>query len=262
MPTGGTGDGIASVKRALLLLEELGEAGNLGATDLAARLGTTKATSFRLARTLQAQGYVVQNPDSTYRLGPSCLTLGDGARRGMDLHVGLRPILEALHALTDETVQLTVLSGREVIYLDQMLSPKPVLSVSKIGARSPAHCASPGLALLAAMTDDHLEAFLLGPLEGYTERTITDPDALRAEIAVGRKRGYSVNRGGYRLDVGGVGAAVLDHQAQPVAAISVCVPVYRLEQVDIGELGSHVRRAAAEGSRSLGLRSDVGEPAA
>ena len=262
MPKGGTGDGIASVKRALLLLEELAEAGSLGATDLAGRLGTTKATSFRLARTLQAQGYVVQNPDSTYRLGPRCLTLGDSARRGMDLRGGLRPILEALHALTDETVQLTVLSGREVIYLDQLLSPKPVLSVSQIGARSPAHCVSPGLALLAAMPDDHLEAFLLGPLERYTDRTITDPEALRAEITAGRRRGYSVNRGGYRPDVGGVGAAILDHQAKPVAAISVCVPTYRLEQVDVGQLGSHARRAAGEASRSLGLRGEAVAPVA
>jgi DNA-binding IclR family transcriptional regulator len=262
MPNSGTEDGIASVMRALLLLEELSESGSLGATDLASRLGTTKATSFRLARTLQARGYVVQGSDSRYRLGPSCLTLGDRARQGMDLRIGLRPTLEALHALTDETVQLTVLSGREVIYLDQLLSPKPVLSVSQIGARSPAHCVSPGLALLAALPDDHLEAFLLGPLERHTDRTITAPDALRAEIAAARRRGYTVNLGGYRPDVGGVGAAILDHQAKPVAAVSVCVPTYRLEQMDLGQLGSHVRRAATEASESLGLRRKIADPVA
>ena len=262
MPKRGTENGIASVNRALLLLEELAEAGSLGATELAGRLDTTKTTSFRLARTLQARGYVVQDPDSTYRLGPRCLTLGDSARRGMDLRAGLRPTLEALHALTEETIQLTVLSGREVIYLDQLLSPKPVLSVSQIGARSPAHCVSPGLALLAALPDDDLEAFLLGPLERHTDRTITDPDALRAEIAAARRRGYTVNLGGYRPDVGGVGAAILDHQANPVAAISVCVPTYRLERLDLGQLGSHVRRAANEASESLGLRRKFAEPAA
>jgi DNA-binding IclR family transcriptional regulator len=262
VPHDGTRDGVGSVDRALHLLEELAEEGSLGATDLAARLGTAKATAFRLARTLQGRGYVVQDPDATYRLGPSCLRLGDAARGGMDLRIGMRPILEALHAVTDETVQLTILSGREVIYLDQLLSPKPVLSVSKIGARSPAHGVSPGLALLAAMTDDQLEAFLLGPLDRYTDDTITDPERLRAEIALVRKRSYAVNRGGYRPDVGGVGAAILDHHAQPVAAISVCVPVYRLDQMEIGELGSHVRRAAAEASRSLGLRGAMAEPMA
>jgi DNA-binding IclR family transcriptional regulator len=240
-------------------LEELAEEGALGATDLAARLGTAKATAFRLARTLQHRGYVVQDPDATYRLGPSCLRLGDAARGGMDLRIGVRPILEALHAVTDETVQLTILSGREVIYLDQLLSPKPVLSVSTIGARSPAHAVSPGLALLAALSHDQLEAVLLGALDRYTDQTITDPERLRAEIELIRKRGYAVNRGGYRRDVGGVGAAILDYKTQPVAAISVCVPVYRLDQMEIGQLGLHVRRAAAEASRSLGLRSDVAE---
>jgi DNA-binding IclR family transcriptional regulator len=262
VPQHGSHDGVGSVGRALQLLEELAQEGSLGATDLAARLGTAKATAFRLARTLQGRGYVVQDPDATYRLGPSCLRLGDAARGGMDLRVGMRPILEALHAVTEETIQLTILSGREVIYLDQLLSPKPVLSVSRIGARSPAHGVSPGLALLAALSDDQLEAFLLEPLDRYTDSTITDPERLRAEIAIIRRRGYAVNRGGFRQDVGGVGAAVLDHHAHPVAAISVCVPVYRLDQMQIGELGSHVRRAAAQASRSLGLRGEVAGPTA
>jgi DNA-binding IclR family transcriptional regulator len=247
-------DGVSSVERALSLLEHLGEGGNLGATELAARLGVAKATAFRLARTLQRCGYVVQDPDATYRLGPRCLTLAAGAASRIDLRTELRPVLEALHAVTDETIQLTVLSGRDVIYIEQLLSRQPVLSVSTIGGRSPPHCVSPGLAQLAAMNEDQLEAFLVEPLQRYTDSTITDPDRLREELAAIRRRGYAVNRGGFRPDVGGTGAIIRDHQGRPAAAISVCVPMFRFDRMDIAVLGAHVRRAAAEASRSLGLR--------
>ena len=81
VPQGETQNGLSSVDRALRLLDELAEHGPLGATELANRLGTAKATAFRLARTLQARGYVVQNADSSYRLGPALPDAGDRRAR-------------------------------------------------------------------------------------------------------------------------------------------------------------------------------------
>ena len=90
------GNGLSSVDRALRLLEELARHGPLGATELANRTGCAKATAFRLARTLQARGFVVQNQDSSYRLGPRCLLLATGVHTSFDVRREALPAMEAL----------------------------------------------------------------------------------------------------------------------------------------------------------------------
>jgi len=253
VPDGETQNGLSSVDRALRLLDELAEHGPLGATDLANRLGTAKATAFRLARTLQARGYVVQNPDASYRLGPRCLLLATGVHASLDLRRDLMPVLESLHAATDETVQLTTLDGADVVYVEQLVSPKPVLSVGQPGGRSPAHCVSGGLAQLAAAPATTVDELLSRPLHRYTDATIATPTALRRELQAVRERGYAINRGAFRPDVGGVGAAVLGAHGRPVAAINICVPLYRLEALGVERLGELVARAAADAGRLLGM---------
>jgi DNA-binding IclR family transcriptional regulator len=253
VPEAETHNGLSSVDRALRLLDELAEHGPLGATELANRLGTAKATAFRLARTLQARGYVVQNPDSSYRLGPRCLLLATGVHASLDLRRELLPVLEGLHAATDETVQLTTLDGADVVYVEQLVSPKPVLSVGQMGSRSPAHCVSGGLAQLAMAPPAAVDALLARPLHRYTEATITAPGVLRRELQAVRERGYAINRGAFRPDVGGVGAAVLGAHGRPVAAINICVPLYRLEALGVERLGELVARAAVDAGRLLGV---------
>ena len=114
------GTALSSVDRALRLLEELARHGPLGATELANRTGCAKATAFRLARTLQARGFVVQNQDSTYRLGPRCLLLATGVHTSFDVRREALPAMEALRDETGETVQLTVLEGADVVYVEQV----------------------------------------------------------------------------------------------------------------------------------------------
>jgi DNA-binding IclR family transcriptional regulator len=258
VPQSETPNGLSSVDRALRLLDELAQHGPLGATELANRLGTAKATAFRLARTLQARGYVVQNADSSYRLGPRCLLLATGVHASLDLRRELMPVLEEVHAQTDETVQLTTLEGAEVVYVEQLLSPKAVLSVGQMGSRAPAHCVSGGLAQLAAAPPETVDALLATPLTRHTPLTIVDPDALRRELAAIRERGYAINLGAFREDVGGVGAAIIGLHGRPVAAINICVPRYRLEEVGIPRLGELVARAAADAGRLLGTPAPVG----
>ena len=137
------GTALSSVDRALSLLEELARHGPLGATELANRTGCAKATAFRLARTLQARGFVVQNQDSSYRLGPRCLLLATGVHTSFDVRREALPTMEALRDETGETVQLTVLEGSDVVYVEQVPSSKPVRSVGTMGQRAPAHTASP-----------------------------------------------------------------------------------------------------------------------
>jgi len=244
-------DTLGSVNRALSLLELLAENNGLTVTQLADRLGVGKTTAFRLAKTLVERGWVEKDDELRYRLGPGLLSLAPGLQVGQDIRSRLRPIMAELHDETQETIHLTVLQGRHVIYVEQLVSPKPVHSVSTLGSRSPAHCVSPGLAQLAALPDDAIDWVLAGPLRRYTERSLTDPADVRKELQHVRSTGYAVNRGGFRAEVGGVGVAVLDDRGKPIAALSVCMPIYRMQTTDLEAVGAQLISAASDAHRVL-----------
>jgi DNA-binding IclR family transcriptional regulator len=244
--------GVSSVERALRLLEALAD-GPEGATELAHRIGTSKATAFRLARTLQNSGYVVQLPDAKYRLGPKCLTLAAWAFGNIDLRRELRWAEEELNVRTGETALLAVLAGREAVCIDSIPSRHSVVSVATVGAIWPLHASSPGLAMLA---DDEslLERYLAEPLSTYTDKTITDPDALKALLEQVRADGYAVNDEFWRDDVCAVGAVVHDATGQAVAGLAVVLPQFRLDQSGSAALGTLVTDVARRASERLGWR--------
>ncbi|MCW2598430.1 MAG: transcriptional regulator, IclR family [Frankiales bacterium] len=245
--------GVSSVERAMHLLEALCE-GPLGATELAHQLGTSKATAFRLARTLQSSGYVVQLEDTRYRLGPRCLMLAAWAFGDIDLRRELRWAEEELHERTGETAMLSVLAGRDAVCIDSIPSKQSVVSVASVGEIWPAHAASAGLAFLAD-DDGLLERYLEEPLSRHANGTITDPAALRAALDEGRRLGYVVNTSYFRDDVCAVGSVVHDATGRAVAALSVMMPQFRLEETGVETLGALVRDVAGRASQRLGWRA-------
>ena len=236
---------LSSVDRALALLEILAREGRLNLTELAKRLQSGKPTVFRLAASLIERGWVVKGDDFRYGLGPAALNLAVQRDHGLDLKTRLMPILVELHEETQETVHLSQLEGRYIAYQSQLLSTKAVISLSW-GGRLPAHCTSPGMALLAAMPDSYITWFLNKPLQIYNDLSPKNAEDVWEGVENIRKRGYSINRGAYRNDIGGVGVAVLDSGGTPIAGISICIPVFRMEETDIGALGQRLIRAAQE----------------
>lgn len=254
--------GLSSVERALRLLELVAEGSPLGATELAARLNTSKATAFRLARTLQSCGYLDQMDDARYRLGPSCLMLAARASSDIDLRQELRWAEEALHAKTQETVLLTVLAGRYAVCLDSITSTRAVVSVAQVGTVWAPHACSGGMAILAH-SDRLADSYLSEPLSRQTPDTITDPETLRKVLAHARAVGYAVNLNYVRPGVCAVGAAVCQSSGEPVAALSVMLPEFRLHEAGVENLGKLVRTVADEASRHLGFEgSSLQGPAA
>ena len=213
-------------------------------TQIAGQMNIGKASAHRLAVTLTEHGWLIKNEDFSYGLGPSVAGLFASAQTGTDIRASMRPLLEQLRATTGETIHLTKLVGRHIVYLDQLVSTRPVHSVSQVGSRSPAHCVSPGISQLAVSAPEQVEWFLSAPLARFTPDTITDPFEFRELLAKVKAVGYSTNLGGYRPDVGGVGIAIRNSSGSPVAGLSVCAPVYRLRSLDKESIGSMLVKAA------------------
>ncbi|GAB6986555.1 allantoin degradation transcriptional regulator AllR [Nocardioides pyridinolyticus] len=233
--------------------------GPVGATALAAKIGVSKATAFRLARTLQSSGYVVQLDDSRYALGPRCLMLAAWAFGHIDIRRELRWAEEEIHERTGETALLSVLAGRDSVCIDSIPSKHSVVSVATVGEVWPAHTSSSGLAFLA---DDPplLDLYLQERLQRSTDGTVTDESALRDLVEEFRRRGYAVNRSYWRDGVCAVGAVVHDATGKAIAALSAMMPEFRLEETGVDELGRIVTDVASRASERLGYRGKQPAP--
>src|SRR5688500_17389365 len=131
---------LQSVRRAIRALELISEHGALGVTELGRKLGVHKATASRLMTTLAERGFVERDPISEkFRLGFGLISLAGAAVGVNDLVRAARPILDDLAERTRETVNLGVLSGESVVYVDHVTGTRSIVSVSWVGQRTPPH---------------------------------------------------------------------------------------------------------------------------
>ncbi|MGH9021922.1 MAG: IclR family transcriptional regulator, partial [Acidimicrobiia bacterium] len=109
----------------------------LGVSELARRLGVGKSTAHRLAVTLATEGLLEQNrANGKYRLGLRMYDLGSLVSVQMDLHEAAADRLQDLRNLTGETVQLAVLDGREVVYVERLESSHTIRLWGRVGHRN------------------------------------------------------------------------------------------------------------------------------
>ncbi|MCP9985851.1 IclR family transcriptional regulator [Streptomyces sudanensis] len=223
----GTG-GVQSLERAFDLLERMADAGGeVGLSELSAGSGLPLPTIHRLVRTLVACGYVRQQADRRYALGPRLIRLGESASRL--LGTWARPHLARLVEETGETANLALLDGDEVVYVAQVPSGHSVRMVTEVGRRLLPHSTGVGKALLAHVPPEEVRALLARTgMPAATERTITTPEGFLAALERVRASGYAVDDGEQETGVRCLAVPVPDAPAP--AAISVSGPAGRMTE--------------------------------
>jgi DNA-binding IclR family transcriptional regulator len=222
------------VDKAISVISAFGQDAQIGVgvSELARRAGLSKSTTFRLLGMLERNG-VVERAGTAYRLGPTIRELGDQAStKEQDLiRDVLTPFLADLYEATHFTVQLAVLSGTEVVYLNKLEGHRRLRTPSRIGGRMPAYCTAVGKILLAH-DPDAFDATLKRPRHQWTDATITDEDELRAELWKVRKDGVAIDRGESLDSLLCIAAPVAGRQGEALAALSVSgdVDMFRPEQ--------------------------------
>ena len=220
---------LKSLDVALEVLEALDGAPELGVSEVARRVGISKAATHRILTTLARRGYVAQNASTAqYAIGPRLRRFSHIAAEGVDVITAARPFMIELRDATGDQVHLATLDGAESVYIAREDGLHPVQVISRVGARSPAHCVATGKALLAHASAGLQHQIAAGDLTRYTPLTHADEADLLAELAWIRARGCSVNRGEWRSEVRGVAAPVSDSSGRVVAAVGVCSPAGRL----------------------------------
>jgi DNA-binding IclR family transcriptional regulator len=212
-----------------------------------------KATASRLVATLAERGMVERDPvTEKYRLGFGLIRLAGAAMASMDVVRTARPVLEDLADRTRETVNLGVISGDAVVYIDQVTGTRSIVAVSWVGRRTPLHATSNGKVLLASVDEHECDRLLAHPLARTTPATITDPVKLRAQLAEIRTRGYATTMEELEEGLNAVAAPVRRADGEVVAALSVSGPAFRMRPVDLPRVGRLTIEAAAAISRRLG----------
>ena len=175
-----------------LLAENAGEAA--GPSELARRLGLPKSSIANICNALADIG-LVRRIGTGFALGRKLAELGGAYLASVDQVQEFYEATQLLPAGSEETVQLAILDGLEMTYLARHDGRQPVRLTSQIGRRLPATVTATGKAALASLAEGDLEARLAGlvDLPTLTPNSIATVDALRADLAVVRERGYSMD---------------------------------------------------------------------
>ncbi len=243
---------VRSIRRAVHILETLGREPSQTVAQISRPLGVPKSSTYEILSTLAAEGLVEKN-EGRYRLGPRLAELARAVGPDRELRRAARPVIEQLRAELDETVQLTVLEGEQVLYVEGSESSRQLRTFFEPGDRAPLYCTALGKAILAFRPLAERERVLgRGTLRAFTDRTVTSPAAVARELARTAARGYSIDDGEHEEGVRCVGAPIRDRDGQVFASISVSGPAHRVSPGREREIARLVVAAAEEISRRLG----------
>jgi len=244
---------VQSVDRALTILQMLAESGELGVTEIAGRLDVHKSTAFRLLGSLEQHRLVEQLGErGKYRLGFGIVRLAGATTARLDLAREGGPVCRQLAGEINETVNIAVMDAGAAVNITQEQGSAAVTAQNWIGQRTPLHATSSGKVLLAWADADALAAVLKAGLEQRTPATITDPEALRAELDRIRQRGWACTVEELETGLNTVAAPVRGADGSVVAGLSASGPSYRLGTDSFPGLAKKLQAGADEISSQLG----------
>lgn len=218
-------------------------------SEMARRAGVTLPTAHRRAAELVEWGALERDAAGRFRIGLRLWEVGSLAPRAPGLREAALPFMEDLYVVTRQNVQLAVRDDVELVFVERIAGSLAVPVLTRVGGRFHLHATGVGQALLAHAPTEVQERVLAGDLPRYASGTLTDPDALRRELAEVRRRGYAVSQRAVTEDATSVAAAVRDGRGEVVAAVSIVVEASSARP---RELAPYVLTAAQGISRALG----------
>ena len=246
---------VRAVDRALdILLCFTREEPTRSLTQIAEAVHMSKTTVYRLLTTLEIKRFINRDKiTGMYRLGFRLVEMASLALQDMELRRWVQPYLKSLSTQYGETVDLSVLDGSHVMYLEVIESQQRVKLAAATGQRLPAYFTASGKALLAFAPEEQVRKILA---ENITEHNgETDLTISRAMEDLGKvaERGYSISEQEYEEQINAVAAPIFDADNCAVASIAIVGPSFRLSRERLPELGESIRKIAAEISREVGL---------
>jgi len=235
-----------SVDRALdILLCFSSNTPELSMTQISEKTGMNKSTVHRLLATLEAKRFVERDISSgLYHPGNRLLQMAFLTLGRNDLCNVASPFIKNLNELHRETITLSIIDDTDMVYIDVLESPQGVKMSAQPGQRLPAFCTASGKVIMAYAATDLLDRIYKRGFTAYTKGTICDPKVMEHILELVRERGFAYSEEEYEEGINAVASPILDSKMQPLAAIAVAGPAYRLPVKRLLEIGPTVAEAA------------------
>ena len=199
------------------------------------------STCHRIIGTLEEGGFLSKGSDRKYRVGTKLWTIAQHAPLSERLRESALPTLARLYEETGENVTLAVLDRGQALYVDRLVGARSVPTISRAGGHLPLHTTGVGKVLLAYQPQKAIEQYISRPLPKPTPQSITNSEALLANLAEVRARGYSITREEMTKGSGSIAVPIM-RKGKCIAAVGVIVHLARL---DINRLVATLNDAAA-----------------
>ena len=219
---------------------------------LSAETGLHPSTAFRILASLAEQGFVERTSRGNYQLGVKLMQLGNRVGASTDFRKIALPLMEKLRDQLDETVNLTVREGDEVVYVERSLAKRMIRVEQVIGSRAPLHVTAVGKLMLGEMGKEACRSYAKrSRLPQYTVNTHKTAAALLQDCIASAKRGYAYDNEEAELGVGCIGALIRDASGHVVAGLSVSAPIERRRD----EWTEQLMKTSEQISRQLGYHA-------
>jgi DNA-binding IclR family transcriptional regulator len=244
---------VGVVGKVLRILEALDASpSGLQLREIAEQTSVNKSTAYRFVAHLENEGYLLRDEAGAYVVAPKLARLGAGIAYHATLRKISRPVAAALSSETKETVNLGVLDGHELLYLEVIESPHSFRMASQAGMHRPLNCTALGKALLAFLPNEHREELLpMLTFERVTPRTIPNLARFRKELVRVAQKGYAIDDQETDMGARCVAAPILDESGGVAAAISVAGPITRISRDRIQAYALATKKAARAISAQL-----------
>jgi DNA-binding IclR family transcriptional regulator len=223
-------------------------------TQIAESIHMSKTTVHRLLATLENKRFITRdNATGLYRLGFRFIEMASIVLQDVELHRWAQPYLQRLASEYGETVDLSILDGSHVIYLEVIESPQRVKLAAAVGQRLPAYFTASGKALLAYLPEEQVKKIISENLAEAAKENPASLEGMIAELRSAEERGYAISEQEYEDQINAVAAPIFDKDKNPIASIAIVGPSFRLSRDRLPELGEKLRKMTQEISSEVGL---------
>lgn len=257
---------VPALERGLLLLQAFSKDKPVQSLGILAKeLDLPRATTFRLANTLEHLGFLIRDEESgEYRVGAAALKLGWTYLTGLELPEIAYPFLSDLRYRTGASVHMSVREGTEVVYVSRLAAQAALSSNIRVGSRLPAHASTMGRALLQDLKDEDLFELYRGTRELAPFSPDTPPTVVALRdllLKDARNDGVVVSRGYYEKGVVSVAAPIRDGSDRVVAAVNITASADKFADDALNRMvKDEVLRCAARISTAIGHDPDSHKP--
>lgn len=236
---------LSTLERGLRVLRAFNEDhAEMTLTQVAVQTGLSPAVARRCLNTLVALGYVGQH-GRQFLLRPAVLTFGSAFLSSMHVEQLVLPPLQHMRDQTGDSASLSVLSGRDILYVAHVSTDRRFRLAANVGTRYPFHATSMGKAIAAFALEQQREALLMGELTRFTERTLVQASALRDRLSLVRERGYDSSLDELDYGIVSVAVPIFDKDRNVIASINCSTSTTRISQDELVRTRLPVLREAA-----------------